>query len=159
MKRALLEEFRQAAYSLLGRAHDATFELTDAILLTRNAYSLADLSLSPVFRRKWPSIYEALQDCRPQRQKLMQLYIKWSEVTQSLEVNHSNGCLDYQVHALCYLDLDHFKIVNDTCGHIAGDELLRQITVLLQEKIRKTDTLARLGGDEFGILLTNSTCP
>lgn len=76
MKRALLEEFRQAAYSLLGRAHDATFELTDAILLTRNAYSLADLSLSPVFRRKWPSIYEALQDCRPQRQKLMQLYIK-----------------------------------------------------------------------------------
>ncbi|MEH2465230.1 hypothetical protein [Nostoc sp.] len=45
MKRALLEEFRQAAYSHLGRAHDATFELTDAILLTRNAYSLADLSV------------------------------------------------------------------------------------------------------------------
>ncbi|MEH2328853.1 hypothetical protein [Nostoc sp.] len=43
--------------SHLGRAHDVTFELTDAILLTRNAYSLADLSLSPVFRRKWPSIY------------------------------------------------------------------------------------------------------
>lgn len=76
MKRAKLEEFRQAAYNHLGRAHDATFELTDAILLTRNAYSLADLSLSPVFRRKWPSIYEALQDARPQRQKLMQLYIK-----------------------------------------------------------------------------------
>lgn len=76
MKRALLEEFRQAAYSYLGRAHDATLELTDAVLLTRNAYSLAELSLSPVFRRKWPSIYEALEDCRPQRQKLMQLYIK-----------------------------------------------------------------------------------
>ena len=76
MKRAKLEEFRQAAYNYLGRAHDVTFELTDAILLTRNAYSLADLSLSPIFRRKWPSIYEALQDCRPQRQKLMQLYIK-----------------------------------------------------------------------------------
>ena len=76
MKRAKLEEFRQAAYKHLGKAHDATFELTDAILLTRNAYSLADLSLSPVFRRKWPSIYEALQDSRPQRQKLMQLYIK-----------------------------------------------------------------------------------
>lgn len=46
MKSAKLEEFRQAAYNYLGRAHDATFELTDAILLTRNAYSLADLSLS-----------------------------------------------------------------------------------------------------------------
>jgi len=60
MKRARLEEFRQVAYKYLGRAKDATFELTDAILLTRNVYSLADLSLSPVFRRKWSSIYEAL---------------------------------------------------------------------------------------------------
>ncbi|ACC83774.1 EAL domain-containing protein [Nostoc punctiforme] len=65
--------------------------------------------------------------------------------------------LDYQVYTLCYLDLDHFKIVNDTCGHVAGDELLRQITVLLQEKVRKTDTLARFGGDEFGLLLTQCT--
>jgi hypothetical protein len=76
MKNARLEEFRQVAYKYLGFAKDATFELTDAILLTRNVYSLADLSLSPVFRRKWSSIYEALQDSRPQRQKLMQLYIK-----------------------------------------------------------------------------------
>ncbi|NEU79139.1 EAL domain-containing protein [Nostoc sp. UIC 10630] len=65
--------------------------------------------------------------------------------------------LDYEVHALCYLDLDHFKIVNDTCGHVAGDKLLRQITILLQQKIRKTDTLARLGGDEFGLLLNQCT--
>ena len=71
-----LKSFAAVAYEYLGRAKDATFELTDAILLTRNVYSLADLSLSPVFRRKWPSIYEALQDSRPQRQKLMQLYIK-----------------------------------------------------------------------------------
>jgi diguanylate cyclase (GGDEF)-like protein/PAS domain S-box-containing protein len=60
-------------------------------------------------------------------------------------------------HALCYLDLDQFKIVNDTCGHIAGDELLKQLTAHLQARVRETDTLARLGGDEFGILLEH--CP
>ena len=60
-------------------------------------------------------------------------------------------------HALCYLDLDQFKIVNDTCGHAAGDKLLRQITYLFQEKARDADVLARLGGDEFGLLLQNCT--
>jgi diguanylate cyclase (GGDEF)-like protein/PAS domain S-box-containing protein len=56
-------------------------------------------------------------------------------------------------HALVYLDLDQFKVVNDTCGHPAGDRLLKQITGLLQTRVRASDTLARLGGDEFGILL------
>lgn len=56
-------------------------------------------------------------------------------------------------HAMCYLDMDQFKLVNDTCGHIAGDELLKQVTQLLHNAIRETDTLARLGGDEFGVLL------
>ncbi len=60
-------------------------------------------------------------------------------------------------HAICYMDLDQFKIVNDTCGHSAGDELLRQIAVQLKRHVRKGDTLARLGGDEFGLLL--SCCP
>jgi Amt family ammonium transporter len=56
-------------------------------------------------------------------------------------------------HVLCYLDLDQFKIVNDTCGHVAGDELLRQITQLMRGHLRAADTLARLGGDEFGLIL------
>ncbi len=60
-------------------------------------------------------------------------------------------------HALLYLDLDQFKIINDSCGHSAGDELLRKVTVLLQSKLRTRDTLARLGGDEFGIILEH--CP
>lgn len=87
-----LKSYARVAYKHLGRAKDATFELTDAILLTRNVYCLADLSLSPVFRRKWPSIYEALQDSRPQRQKLMQLYIKQMPVEKRplLAGDHTN---------------------------------------------------------------------
>ena len=56
-------------------------------------------------------------------------------------------------HAVCYLDLDQFKVINDTCGHVAGDELLRQLAQLLQSRVRSNDALARLGGDEFGLLL------
>jgi diguanylate cyclase (GGDEF)-like protein/PAS domain S-box-containing protein len=56
-------------------------------------------------------------------------------------------------HAVCYLDLDQFKIINDTCGHVAGDELIRQLAQLLQSRVRSNDALARLGGDEFGLLL------
>ncbi|VAW87751.1 diguanylate cyclase/phosphodiesterase (GGDEF & EAL domains) with PAS/PAC sensor(s) [hydrothermal vent metagenome] len=56
---------------------------------------------------------------------------------------------------LCYIDLDQFKVVNDTCGHVVGDKLLKQVTSLLRAKIRTSDILARLGGDEFGLILFN----
>ncbi len=56
-------------------------------------------------------------------------------------------------YAICYLDLDQFKIVNDSCGHAAGDTLLAQLGALLKAKVRWRDSLARLGGDEFGVLL------
>ncbi|MDX5445662.1 MAG: ammonium transporter [Zoogloeaceae bacterium] len=62
-----------------------------------------------------------------------------------------------ETHYLCYLDLDQFKVVNDTCGHVAGDELLRQVTALLRSHLRASDVLARLGGDEFGLILQG--CP
>jgi len=58
-------------------------------------------------------------------------------------------------HALLYMDLDHFKVINDTCGHDAGDELLRQLGRALSARTASTDTLARLGGDEFAVLLRN----
>ncbi len=64
---------------------------------------------------------------------------------------------DNTQHVLCYLDLDRFKIINDTCGHLAGDELLRQLGELLTSKLRHRDSLARLGGDEFGVLMEHCT--
>ena len=76
-----LQNFRKEVYQLLGPAKDSTFELMDAVLITRNVYSFAELSLSPVFRRKWPSLYEAIDDCRPQAHKLMRRYI--SEIPRS----------------------------------------------------------------------------
>jgi diguanylate cyclase (GGDEF)-like protein/PAS domain S-box-containing protein len=60
---------------------------------------------------------------------------------------------DTTEHALCFMDLDQFKVVNDTCGHIAGDTLLYELSMILRKKVRKRDALARLGGDEFGILI------
>jgi len=58
-------------------------------------------------------------------------------------------------HVLMYLDLDQFKVVNDSCGHGGGDDLLRQIAKLMRTQLRQSDVLARLGGDEFGVLLEN----
>ena len=75
------------------------------------------------------------------------------EFERRLEHLINSAVRDNKQHALLYLDLDQFKIVNDTCGHVAGDELLRRLTSLLKIKVRESDTLARLGGDEFGILL------
>ncbi|MFL1453173.1 EAL domain-containing protein [Marinobacter sp. GN3S48] len=70
-------------------------------------------------------------------------------LVQALDDTYKTG----RQHVLLYLDLDQFKIVNDTCGHVAGDHLLKQIAALLSHHIRSDDTLARLGGDEFGVLL------
>jgi len=77
------------------------------------------------------------------------------EFEERLEAVLTQAKQDNSSHAMAYLDLDQFKIVNDTCGHAAGDELLKQLGNELQYIMRDDDTLARLGGDEFGILITN----
>jgi len=65
--------------------------------------------------------------------------------------------VDKTEHAVCYMDLDKFKVINDSCGHVAGDELLRQLGAVLHARVRQGDTIARLGGDEFGVLLNHCT--
>ncbi|MEH2165634.1 MAG: EAL domain-containing protein [Nostoc sp.] len=137
------------------------------VLMTENAQEIAiEDSTAPIRNREGQVIGAVMvfHDVTQNRQLALQLswqashdaltgLVNRQEFERQVEEALRLAKLDYQVHGLCYLDLDRFKIVNDTCGHLAGDELLRQIAVLLQEKIRKTDTLARLGGDEFGVLL------
>ena len=77
------------------------------------------------------------------------------EIALAKAVEESN--LHGTKHILCYLDLDFFKIVNDSVGHAAGDALLQEIAGLLHHRLRKNDVLARLGGDEFGVLLSNQS--
>jgi diguanylate cyclase (GGDEF)-like protein/PAS domain S-box-containing protein len=77
-----------------------------------------------------------------------------SRLNEALQLARAESTLN---HVLMYLDLDQFKVVNDTCGHEAGDRLLKQVTSLVQTRIRTTDMLARLGGDEFGVLLADCT--
>jgi diguanylate cyclase (GGDEF)-like protein/PAS domain S-box-containing protein len=76
-----------------------------------------------------------------------------SRLEEAIESGHRG---DGQ-HVLCYLDLDRFKVVNDTSGHLAGDSMLREVAKVLRDAVRDSDTVARLGGDEFGMLLIG--CP
>jgi diguanylate cyclase (GGDEF)-like protein/PAS domain S-box-containing protein len=90
--------------------------------------------------------YEASHDALSGLINRREFEIRLQRALDSVQASDSS-------HAVCYLDLDQFKVINDTCGHIAGDELLRQLAQVLQGRVRSHDTLARLGGDEFGLLL------
>jgi diguanylate cyclase (GGDEF)-like protein/PAS domain S-box-containing protein len=72
---------------------------------------------------------------------------------EALDLAHANEAR----HVLCYLDLDRFKVVNDSAGHMAGDGMLREVAAIIKETVRDSDTVGRLGGDEFGLLLVG--CP
>jgi diguanylate cyclase (GGDEF)-like protein/PAS domain S-box-containing protein len=108
-------------------------------------------------------IYEDITDSRRLSQKLsyqathddLTGLINRAEFERQLTALVEDAIQNHTEHALCFLDLDQFKVINDTCGHIAGDELLRQLGGLLGSITRKVDTLARLGGDEFAILIAN----
>lgn len=71
-----LKEFRQQTYKMLGQAKDATFEVMEAVMTTPKANCLTEMALNPLFRRKWSSVSEALQDCQPDPEQLMKLYLQ-----------------------------------------------------------------------------------
>ncbi len=150
---------------------DTTGPLRNAAVRAGNGtYIAVDLSIAPMQddRGKPIGTVFVFQDVSQARRMGRQLAYQASHDTLTGLYNRSyfEGALaslldsDSAVsrrHALVYLDLDQFKIVNDTCGHTAGDDLLRQITGVLQNGLRAGDILARLGGDEFGVLLLD--CP
>ena len=103
-----------------------------------------------LYRQKEHATYQASHDA------LTGLYNRREfeyRLADTVDEAHIQG----NVHALVYMDLDQFKVVNDTCGHTAGDALLKQLTSLLVHRVRESDVLARLGGDEFGLILKD--CP
>ena len=145
--------------------------IKDTVLLSRNGneYAVED-SAAPIRDREGKIIGVVLvfHDVSDSRKLAIQLshqaahdpltgLFNRREFERRLEVAIDTLALQSKQHSLLYMDLDQFKIVNDTCGHSAGDELLRQITALLQPLVRESDTLARLGGDEFGAFLENCT--
>ncbi|MBK6661154.1 MAG: EAL domain-containing protein [Proteobacteria bacterium] len=73
-----------------------------------------------------------------------------ARLLEQLEASRASGAL-----TVAFLDLDQFKVINDTCGHSAGDELLRQVATALKDRLRSQDVLARLGGDEFAIIMAS----
>jgi|UPI0006AC0803 hypothetical protein len=79
-----LRQFRTSVYNILGKAKDALFDLMDAALITRSIYAFVELALSPVFRRKWSSVYEAIEDGNPPRTELMKLYIEQLNPTERI---------------------------------------------------------------------------
>lgn len=76
-----------------------------------------------------------------------------SEFERRLALLLEDAKRNHTHHTLCYIDLDQFKVINDTSGHVAGDELLRQLSTMLGQEVGHRDLLARVGGDEFGLLL------
>jgi diguanylate cyclase (GGDEF)-like protein/PAS domain S-box-containing protein len=122
------------------RQHDGT--IVGAVLVLR------DVSTERQFAAKLT--YQASHDA-------LTGLINRTEFDRRLEVALQSAAKLGRNHAIMYLDLDQFKVVNDTCGHAAGDRLMRQVSGLLRSEMRESDTLARLGGDEFGVLLENCT--
>ena len=149
----------EEAFSDLDRSHelirnievsDSTFEQKVIFNPETNLYRMYiwDITKLKVLTQKMS--YQASHD-------VLTNLINRREFENRLENTINETKYDRKTHSLCYMDLDQFKAINDSCGHAAGDELLKQISALINSSIRETDTFARLGGDEFGLIL--KSCP
>jgi diguanylate cyclase (GGDEF)-like protein/PAS domain S-box-containing protein len=112
--------------------------------LAGSVLTFRDVSAERSFakRRTWEASHDVLTGLANRR-----------EFERRIEAALETARTDGKTHVVCFMDLDRFKLVNDTCGHAAGDELLKCVTELMRSKVRESDTLARLGGDEFALLL------
>jgi diguanylate cyclase (GGDEF)-like protein/PAS domain S-box-containing protein len=112
--------------------------------LAGSVLTFRDVSAERSFakRRSWEASHDVLTGLANRR-----------EFERRLEIALDTARGEDRTHVVCFMDLDRFKVVNDTCGHAAGDELLKGITDLMRSRVRESDTLARLGGDEFALLL------
>ncbi|MEO8157131.1 MAG: EAL domain-containing protein [Betaproteobacteria bacterium] len=149
---------------------ERTVEATSTLLLVRNDDTEVPIKLSaaPIRARSGEisGVVLVLRDVSRERQYVAKLsyqashdsltgLINRGEFESRLSLALKSAAQLGRHHAVMYLDLDQFKVVNDTCGHAAGDQLMRQVSAVLQRRLREGDTLARLGGDEFGVLLEN----
>lgn len=143
----------------------------DVLYVTEDKQDLAvEISASPVWDNSKALIgaVVVMKDVAEQRTLSQQMQLRASRDPLTGLVNRRELVtllegLQYEVeeqdkrHTLCYMDLDKFKIVNDVCGHNAGDELLRQVSTLMNDCLRTSDMLARIGGDEFCAVLSNTS--
>jgi diguanylate cyclase (GGDEF)-like protein/PAS domain S-box-containing protein len=149
---------------------ERTIEAATTILLVRNDGTEVPImqSAAPIRARtgEISGVVLVLHDVSRERQYVAKLsyqashdsltgLINRGEFERRLSLALKSAAQLGRHHAVMYLDLDQFKVVNDTCGHAAGDQLMRQVSAVLQRRLREGDTLARLGGDEFGVLLEN----
>jgi diguanylate cyclase (GGDEF)-like protein len=151
---------------------ERTIEVSAPMLLVRNDSSEIPIVQSAAAIRartgKIIGVVLVMRDVSRERQYVAKLsyqashdaltgLINRTEFERRLGLALKSAAEQSRQHAVMYLDLDQFKVVNDTCGHAAGDQLMRQVSAVLLKRLREGDTFARLGGDEFGVLLEN--CP
>jgi len=159
--RNIAKPIQELAYAI-NRVSEGTFSHTvvesssGELQVLQKGFNSMSESLKQAYNHMQDKVQEATSLLRHQaRHDDLTNLINRREFEVRLEQALTNVQEQYAEYVFCYLDLDQFKLVNDTCGHSAGDELLRQVSALLANRMREQDTLARLGGDEFGLLLEN----